>query len=467
MKSQIGVIGLGTMGKALATNLLTKGFRVSGFNRTYSVTQKMTEEQQDKEFYSFEKIEDFINSLEIPRKIILMVPAGEATDMMIQKLLPLVDRNDIIMDCGNSFYKDTVIRYEKLKELGIYFYGIGVSGGEKGALLGPSIMPSGDKEIYEQISPFLEKIAAKKNEEPCCAYLGTDGAGHYVKMVHNGIEYADMQLIAEIYLIFKTCFKFTNQEIATIFQKWNNTEVGSYLVEITSKILVEKDLETANDLLDVIVDRASQKGTGKWTIMESSRLSQNVSMIQTAVESRITSGMTEERECFSQQICEEFVYSFNLELPSVDSIRKAYYLGKLVAYAQGFSLINYGSEKYQWNLDLSTIASIFRAGCIIQAELLDKLMKLYKEESDLKNFLMAPSMLEIVSRSIGELRYVNLIAIKNGVPIPSLVSALTYIDQLKSISLGSNLIQAQRDFFGAHTFERIDKKGSFHYEWEH
>lgn len=465
MKSQIGVIGLGVMGKALATNFLTNGFVVSGFNRNYNVTKQLKEAQGDK-FNACETLVEFINSLEKPCKIILMVPAGDPVEEMINALICHLEKGDIVMDAGNSFYKDTIRRHKTLEEKGVFYYGVGVSGGEKGALLGPSIMPGGDLQVYSTISHFLEKISAKKNGQPCCAYMGPNGAGHYVKMVHNGIEYADMQIISEIYLFFKYALNLSNKDMSKIFEEWNDTEVGSYLIEITSKILLEKDTLTQNDLVDMIADSASQKGTGKWTIIEAAELSQNVSVIQAAVENRIISGFDKERKAFSNKFQNSHKIDISLPLPSIDDIRQAYFIGKLVAYAQGFSLMAKASESNNWSLNLSDIASIFRAGCIIQAKLLETLMELYANEPHLQNFLLSPSMLEIVSNKINNLRHLNLASTLNAIPNPALSAALVYLDQLKSESVGANLIQAQRDYFGAHTFKRIDKEGMVHHEWK-
>ncbi|MGL5254780.1 MAG: NADP-dependent phosphogluconate dehydrogenase [Brevinema sp.] len=464
MKSQIGVIGLGVMGKSLAKNLLSRGFIVSGFSRTYSSTQRLHDEIKEN-FQACKTIQDFIQSLESPRKIILMMPAGDAIDTLLQEIVGSLDKGDIIMDCGNSFYKDSIRRHSTLEPQGIHYFGVGVSGGEMGALLGPSIMPGGDASIYPIIAPFLEKIAAQKDGQPCCTYIGPSGAGHYVKMVHNGIEYADMQLIAEVYLYFKNIMKLDNKEMSKIFEDWGNTEVGSYLIEITASILKEKDPHSSHDLVDMIVDRASQKGTGKWTLIEAADLAQDISIIHSAVGNRIVSNFTEERSVFSKH----FKNTPKLSIPtpnlSVLDIKNAYYIGKLVSYAQGFSLMAEASKQFKWDLNLSEIASIFRAGCIIQAKLLETLRGLFKKEPHLKNFLLSPSILPIISSHIGSLRQMNLAFSITEIPNPTLSSALIYLDQLKAESLGANLIQAQRDFFGAHTFERIDQEGSVHHEW--
>ncbi len=461
MKNQIGVVGLGTMGRALAQNLYNNGFLVSGFNRSYSVAKEI--EEKNKGFLAFEELEDFINSLEKPRKIIFMLPAGKVVDEYIEKSLEFLNDGDIIMDAGNSYFKDTIKREKYLKEKNIKFFGVGVSGGEKGALLGPSIMPAGDKEAYKLIEPFLNKISAKKNNEDCCTYIGENGAGHYVKMVHNGIEYADMQIIAEIYLLLKNSYNLKNNEISDFIKELNDGESKSYLLEITYKILKEKDDKTSFDIIDMIKDTASQKGTGKWTSIEAINQMQDVSMIQNALAARFVSNMDKEREVLSKEIIKNKEI---LDALDKEKIKKAYYLAKLVAYAQGFSQMQNASKEYNWDLDLSKIASIFRAGCIIQAQLLEVLMKIYLDDKSLVNFLLHKDIIKIVNENIEDLREIVLDSIKTKTPIPTLIAALTYIDQLSADLLGANLISAQRDFFGAHTFKRIDREGDFHYEWE-
>ncbi|SJZ51227.1 NADP-dependent phosphogluconate dehydrogenase [Anaerorhabdus furcosa] len=463
-KNQIGVLGLSTMGKNISINFMNRGFKVAGFNRTYHVTEEMMEEGYEN-FQGFENLNDFIDSLEKPRKVLLMIKAGEAIDETCVQLMGMLEEGDIVMDGGNSYFKDTIRRHGYMKDKKINYLGIGISGGEKGARNGPSIMPGGNREVVEEVLPFLNAIAAKKDGEPCCTYIGPNGAGHYVKMVHNGIEYADMQLLAESYLLLKKVGHFTNSEMALVFESWNQTALKSYLVEITAKILREKDEITGLELLDFIVDRASQKGTGKWTSMETLEQDQNTSLIGAAVLARVTSNFTELKEAYGSLFDEPMTKEVN---PYVfqEEVRKAYYLGKIVAYAQGFALMKDASKRYDWNLDLGKIASIFRAGCIIQADLLQVIMKSYEDNQDLENLLLDEEIIKIVRRNIQSLRVVSSLAIRGGVPSPVLTSAMTYLDQLRSRSVGANLIQAQRDFFGAHTFERIDQEGINHHEWE-
>ncbi len=466
MKNEIGVVGLGTMGKSLAQNLANHGFKVAGYNRSYETTKQLVQ-QNVENFTGYESLKDFVSSLEMPRKIILMVKAGEVVDAFNKTLLEELDENDIIMDCGNSYYKDTIRRTNELAKNKIHFFGVGVSGGEKGALLGPSIMPGGDKQSYKHIEKYLNAISAKKNGEDCCTYIGPDGAGHYVKMVHNGIEYADMQLIAEIYLFLKTAMSLSNNEISKIFTQWNTTDVKSYLVEITAKILLVKDVESGNDLVDLIVDEASQKGTGKWTTLEAIDQDQNISLIQSAVQARIISNMKKERITFNKGSFDALHTNIKDSVQiTIEEVRSAYSLGKRVAYAQGFAQMSNASTLFGWNLNLKEIASIFRAGCIIQAELLEVLMDVYKRDTSLTNFLLDNTIFSDLTKSTVALRKLCLLSLNAEIPIPVLNSAITYIDQLKAKTLGANVIQAQRDFFGAHTFARIDKEGTYHYEWE-
>lgn len=462
-KNHIGVIGLGTMGKSLAYNLANNGFKVAGFNRTGSLTQSIMDENH-LNFNGYFDMGEFVASLEKPAKVILMVAAGNPVDLVLEQLFSYLAPGDIIMDAGNSYFKDTMRRFDEVSKKELHYFGVGVSGGEKGALLGPSIMPGGNQEAYELIKPYLETIAAKKDNEPCCTYIGPNGAGHYVKMVHNGIEYADMQLIAESYLLLKQIGHYTNAQMADIFDAWNQTELRSYLVEITATILREKDPSSSHDLVDMIVDQASQKGTGKWTSLEAMSQDFNISLIQSAVQARISSNAIE-RDFFGHQLQEPKGKDLNADIFK-EEVRKAYTVGKLVAYAQGFSLMHDASIRYEWKLDLAKIASIFRAGCIIQAELLDRLMDVYTASHELSNFLMEESMIKQLNVNTQSLRVVSSLAILAGVPIPVLSSAITVIDQYRSPCLGANLIQAQRDLFGAHTFKRSDTMEVTHHDWE-
>lgn len=455
MKSNIGVVGLGVMGKSLVLNMLNNDISVSGYNRSIKAIDELKAKNYA-HFQGYTDLKDFINSLSKPRIVLLMVPSGEAVDEMITQILPLLDQNDIIMDGGNSFFKDSERRSVALKEVGINFYAVGVSGGEKGALLGPSIMPSGDKEVYQIIEPILTKIAAKKNNEPCCRYLGRLGAGHYVKMVHNGIEYADMQLIAETILIMKRA-GYDNEFIANTLEKWNQGSIQSYLLEITSKIMREKEKDQY--LVDLIEDISNHKGTGKWTAQQALEQDVNVSLISAAFMARLMSGVTTMRDAFQNKTKPKIDID-------IDVLKKAYSLGKITAYAQGFALYQDASTRFDYQLDLEAIATIFRAGCIIQSELLEELRVIFKEQPKIENILLADRFRTWFDNDIDALRQISALATLNALPTPLYQAAATYLNQLYADHLGANIIQAQRDFFGAHTFKRIDKEGIFHHEWE-
>lgn len=450
--NQIAVIGLGVMGKAIAQNMMNHGFQVAGYNRTYAVTKTLEGKEN---FTGYEELKDAIESLEKPRKIFMMVPAGPVVDKMIDQLEAFVEPGDIIMDAGNSYFEDDERRAKRLEKSGVYYLAVGVSGGEMGALHGPSIMPSGEKKAYDQVSFILETIAAQKDGEPCCTYIGPKGSGHYVKMVHNGIEYADMQLIVEAYLVMKAS-KMTNQEISDVFESWNQGPLESYLLTITVKILREKDPDTQKDLLDLIVDASSNKGTGKWTSQCALVQDVNVSLIYGAYMARLTSNDEKLRHRFPavQDVIEV----------DTEQLRQAYFLARIVAYEQGFRLYSDASKRYGWNLNLSKIASIFRAGCIIQANLLEYIRdtfgrlgidaSLFDDFSEM-TLSYLPALKNIVSTGL-----------LHDISMPLFTAALTYIIPMQQVALGANLIQAQRDFFGAHTYKRIDKEGVFHHHWE-
>ncbi len=463
MKSEIGVIGLGTMGRALALNFLSRDYTVSGYNRTFEVTQQLKQKSTDK-FNACQTLEEFVESLQSPRKIIMMLPAGKITDMQIKALIPLLDKGDILADGGNAFFKDTERRSNEITPTGILYFGVGVSGGEKGALLGPSIMPGGDEKAYANIAPYLEKISAKKNGAACCAYIGTGGAGHFVKMVHNGIEYADLQLLAEFYLICKYMYNMSNSEMALMFDEWNKTEAKSYLVEITSDVLKEQDYDNSGDLIDKIADYVGAKGTGQWTCQSALELGSNVSIIQAAVEARGMSQLKQQRKFFEKNM--RSFTALQGEKPDKDALFGAYMLCKTIAYAQGFAMMNTAAIEYNKNLNLGEIAKIFRAGCIIQAELLEVIMNVFESEQYKENMLMHPDMLKSVCENLPKLKALCTGAVNYSLPTPALFAALTYINQLSSPQLGAKLISAQRDYFGAHTFERTDREGFVHHEWK-
>lgn len=456
MNSNIGVIGLGVMGKNIAINMMNHGYLISGYNRSYGKTKALAEENH-KNFTACETLEAFVNSLESPKKIFLMVPAGKPVDEIVEELLPLLNAGDILMDGGNSYFKDTNRREAYLAEHHIHYFGVGVSGGEEGALNGPSIMPSGAKEAYAEVGPILEAIAAKKDGEPCCVYIGPQGSGHYVKMVHNGIEYADMQLLAEVYLILKN-EGYSNQEISKIMTEWNQTEVESYLVAITATVLAEKDDKSDQDLIDIIVDVAGNKGTGRWTSIEALSQEYNASLLSAAYQARIMSNQLSLRKALKDS-----ARKVSAEASKLEAIHKAYALAKSVAFAQGFGLYKNASDLYGWDLDLKAIASIFRAGCIIQARLLQDITKRYVAGTE--NILILPEFKAQVLNNNSALRTVVGKAIADALPIPVMSAALTYLDQLSANLLGANLIQGQRDYFGAHTYQRIDTGVVEHHHW--
>jgi phosphogluconate dehydrogenase (decarboxylating) len=455
--SNIGVVGLGVMGKNIARNMLSHGFKVSGYNRSFEKTKALIDMNIDG-FTGFENIKDFVASLESPKKVFLMVPAGEAVDKTIDELVPLLSKGDIIMDGGNSFFKDTNARNEKLTKLGIHYFGVGVSGGEEGALKGPSIMPSGNKESYPLIGNILEAISAKKDGEPCCVYIGPEGSGHYVKMVHNAIEYADMQLLAEIYLVLKYVNGYKNSQIADIIEEWNKGEVSSYLVEITYQVLREKDDLTEKDLIDVIKDRAGNKGTGRWTSIEALNQEFNASLLTAAYQARVMSNNLHLRK----ELAKSVKTAITQPIP-VKELHKAYSLAKAVAYSQGFGLYTDASNRYGWKLNLKEIAAIFRAGCIIKARLLSDIMEAYADGAE--DLILYKSFKEKLVNNNEALRELNIAGLKAGLALPVFMSASTYLNQVSSECLGANIIQGQRDYFGAHTYERTDREGFYHHNW--
>lgn len=465
-KQQIGVVGLAVMGKNLALNIESRGFSVSVYNRSSSKTEEFLQELQEKNVVGTYSIEEFVQSLETPRKILLMVKAGAATDATIQSLLPHLEKGDILIDGGNTYYKDTQRRNQELAESGIHFIGTGVSGGEEGALKGPSIMPGGQKEAHELVKPILEAISAKVDGEPCTTYIGPDGAGHYVKMVHNGIEYGDMQLISESYFILKHVAGLSADELHEVFSEWNKGELDSYLIEITADIFTKVDEETNQPLVDVILDKAGQKGTGKWTSQSSLDLGVPLPIITESVFARYISAMKDERVEASQLIeGPKPAQSAENKQELIEAVRKALFMSKICSYAQGFAQMKAASDEYNWDLKYGEIAMIFRGGCIIRAAFLQQIKEAYDRNPELKNLLLDPYFKDIVESYQSSLRKVISLAVEQGVPVPSFSSALAYFDSYRTAVLPANLIQAQRDYFGAHTYERTDKEGVFHTEW--
>ncbi|MEK3703640.1 NADP-dependent phosphogluconate dehydrogenase [Paenibacillus sp. FSL R7-0198] len=465
-KQQIGVIGLAVMGKNLALNIESKGFSVSVYNRSPEKTNDLLKEAEGKSLTGSFSIEEFVASLESPRKILIMVQAGKATDATIEQLLPHLDEGDIIIDGGNAYFPDTQRRSKELEDKGIRFIGTGVSGGEEGALKGPSIMPGGQESAYKLVEPILTAISAKVGDDPCCTYIGPDGAGHYVKMVHNGIEYGDMQLIGEAYHLLKSVLNVSVEELHEIFTEWNQGELDSYLIEITADIFSKYDPETGKPMVDVILDAAGQKGTGKWTSQSALDLGVPLSMITESVFSRFLSAMKDERVAASKILNGPATEAFSGDKKAfIESVRKALFASKIVSYAQGFAQMRAASDEYGWDLKYGNIAMIFRGGCIIRSQFLQNIKEAYDKDAALKNLLLDPYFQNIVESYQGAWREVVAAAVKQGVPVPGFSSALSYYDSYRTERLPANLLQAQRDYFGAHTFKRVDKEGSFHHNW--
>ncbi len=466
-KQQIGVVGMAVMGKNLALNIESRGYSVSIYNRTGSKTEGVIEENPDKKLVPTYSIEEFVESLEKPRKILLMVKAGVPTDQTIQSLLPHLDEGDILIDGGNTFYQETIRRNKELENSGINFIGTGVSGGEEGALKGPSIMPGGQREAYELVAPILKEIAAKAEDgEPCVTYIGPDGAGHYVKMVHNGIEYGDMQLIAESYDLMRNFLKMSVEEIAGVFKEWNAGELDSFLIDITADILTKYDPATGKPMVDIILDRAGNKGTGKWTSQSALDLGVPLPLITESVFARFISALKYERVAASKVLP-----GVEGPLPEVDkkefleNIRQALYFSKIMSYSQGYSQMRFVSEENNWDLQYGEIAKIWREGCIIRARFLQNITDAYEKEPNLTNLLMDDYFTDITKKYNQSARKLVSTAVLAGVPVPTFSSAVAYFDSYRAETLPANIIQAQRDYFGAHTYERTDRDGSYHFEW--
>ncbi|QLG39841.1 MULTISPECIES: NADP-dependent phosphogluconate dehydrogenase [Paenibacillus] len=465
-KQQIGVIGLAVMGKNLALNIESKGFSVSVYNRSPEKTNDLLKEAEGKNLTGAFTIEEFVASLESPRKILIMVQAGKATDATIEQLLPHLDEGDIIIDGGNAYFPDTQRRSKDLEAKGFRFIGAGVSGGEEGALKGPAIMPGGQESAYQLVEPILTAISAKVGDDACSTYIGPDGAGHYVKMVHNGIEYGDMQLIGEAYHLLKSVLNVSVEELHAIFSEWNQGELDSYLIEITADIFSKYDPETGKPMVDVILDAAGQKGTGKWTSQSALDLGVPLSMITESVFSRFLSAMKDERVAASKILNGPAVEAFSGDKKAfIENVRKALFASKIVSYAQGFAQMRAASDEYGWDLKYGNIAMIFRGGCIIRSQFLQNIKEAYDKDAALKNLLLDPYFQNIVESYQGAWREVVAAAVTQGIPVPGFSSALSYYDSYRTERLPANLLQAQRDYFGAHTFKRVDKEGSFHFQW--
>lgn len=465
-KQQIGVAGLAVMGKNLALNMESKGFTVALYNRSSEKTKELLSEAEGKNFVGTYSIEEFVASLETPRKIMMMVKAGEPTDALIEQLAPHLEEGDILIDGGNAYFPDTERRYQELAAKGLRFIGAGVSGGEEGALKGPAIMPGGQKDAYDLVEPILTAISAKVNGDPCSTYIGEGGSGHYVKMVHNGIEYGDMQLIGEAYHLLKDVLHLNTDELHEIFTEWNRGELDSYLIEITADIFSKQDPDTGKPMVDVILDAAGQKGTGKWTSQSSLDLGVPLSIVTESVFARFLSAMKEERVQASKILSGPDTKPYDGDAKEfIEAVRKALYASKIASYAQGFAQLRSASDEYNWNLNFGSIAMIFRGGCIIRARFLENIKEAYDKNPELKNLLLDDYFGWVVNNYQEAWRKVVSIAVQYGIPVPAFASALAYYDSYRTERLPANLLQAQRDYFGAHTFKRVDKEGTFHYQW--
>lgn len=468
MKQQIGLAGLAVMGENLVLNIESRGFSVSVFNRTYEKTARFVNGRAEgRQIFGFEQVEDFVNSLESPRKIIMMIKAGDPVDLFIEQLLPYLDTGDIVIDGGNSDYHDTIRRFEYLESKGLLYIGAGVSGGEEGALKGPSIMPGGSAAAWEHVKPvFLAAAGVADDGQRCCAWMGPAGAGHFVKMVHNGIEYGDMQLICEIYHLMRSALGLTPEDIHAVFRRWNKGKLSSYLIEITAEITGYKD-EHGDYLLDKILDAAGQKGTGKWTVINALEEGTPLSLISESVFARCLSSLKEQRMTVSRQLSGPETEFAGQKDGMLADLEKALYAAKLISYAQGFGLMQAVSDEKQWGLDMGEIARIWRAGCIIRSAFLDDITKGYQRDGNLDNLLLDPYFKEEVIDAQRGLRSVIGMGVAQGIPMPCLSAALAYYDGLRSERLPANLLQAQRDYFGAHMYERVDRpRGEwFHTNW--
>jgi 6-phosphogluconate dehydrogenase len=468
-KRTFGVIGLAVMGENLALNVESRGFPIAVYNRTAAKTEAfMTQRVGDKDVVPAYSLEEFVNTLERPRKILVMVQAGKPVDAVIAQLRPLLDEGDMIIDGGNSLFQDTERRTKDLEATGLGFVGMGVSGGEEGALNGPSLMPGGTEAAYQELKPILTKIAAQVNDGPCVTYIGPGGAGHYVKMVHNGIEYGDMQLIAEAYDLMKNAIGLSVDELHQVFSQWNQTdELNSFLIEITADIFRQIDTTTQLPLIDSILDAAGQKGTGRWTVNSSLELGVPIPTIYAAVNARVMSAYKDERIAAAKDLV---VGTGNYEGDKqafINKVRDALYCSKMCSYAQGMALIGRASLEYNYKIDLGETARIWKGGCIIRAGFLDKIKNAYRENPRLPNLLLAPEFKQSILDRQSAWREVLAVSNKLGIPVPAFSSSLDYFDSYRRDRLPQNLTQAQRDYFGAHTYERIDRaRGEFfHTEW--
>ncbi|CAA9543155.1 MAG: 6-phosphogluconate dehydrogenase, decarboxylating [uncultured Thermomicrobiales bacterium] len=467
----VGVVGLAVMGENLARNIERNGFAPAVYNRSPGrTTEMLAESPVGTRILGTYSVKEFVASLERPRRVLLMVKAGTAVDAVIEELAPFLEEGDILIDGGNSFFQDTERRSRDLSERGFNFVGMGVSGGEEGALWGPSLMPGGPAEAYAALEPMLTAIAAKSDSGPCVTHIGPGGAGHYVKMVHNGIEYGDMQLIAETYDVMRRALGMTAPEIADVFERWNEGKLESFLIEITATVLRHVDQDTGKPLVDIIADQAEQKGTGRWTSQSSYELATPIPVIDAAVIARSLSALKTKRVAASKIL--HGPENSHDQLPptperatTIDALEDALYFSKISSYAQGMALLQAASHAYEWNLTLSEIARIWTAGCIIRARLLEPIMTAFRGTPSLDNLMLDPFFSEAINGGMPNVRSVLHTALDFGIPTPALSSALNYVDTYRQEFLPANLIQGQRDFFGAHTFKRLDREGTFHTQW--
>ncbi|MDD4180107.1 MAG: decarboxylating NADP(+)-dependent phosphogluconate dehydrogenase [Victivallaceae bacterium] len=470
-KADIGLIGIAVMGENLVLNMESKGFKIAVFNRTVDKVENFVNGRgKGKNIVGCSTVEELVDNLASPRKIMLMVKAGKPIDDFIERLIPLLDKGDIIIDGGNSHFPDTIRRTKYLESKGMLFIGTGVSGGEEGALLGPSIMPGGSAKAWPAVKPIFQAISAKVDDgTPCCEWVGSDGAGHYVKTVHNGIEYGDMQMICEAYTLMKNMLGMNAKEMQKVFAEWNAAELDSYLIDITANILKVVDEKTQNPLVEMILDTAGQKGTGKWTSMSALDLGAPSPTIAEAVFARCVSAIKAERVAASKILKGPEVQKFSTadKDAMINKIRKALYASKICSYAQGFQLLTLAAEEYGWKLNFGEIALMWRGGCIIRARFLGDIKEAFEKDPKLANLLLADFFKKAVEDCQSAWREVVAAAAINGIPVPAFSSALSYYDSYRSAVLPANLLQAQRDYFGAHTFERIDEpRGKFfHHEW--
>ncbi|MHC4131171.1 MAG: NADP-dependent phosphogluconate dehydrogenase [Planctomycetota bacterium] len=466
VKAEIGLWGLAVMGENLALNIESRGRTVAVFNRTLEkVDDFVNDRAKNKKIIPTYSVEEFVNSLAKPKKIIIMVKAGQPVDLVINQLEPLLEKGDLIIDGGNSYFLDTIRRANTLEEKGLFFLGTGISGGEEGALKGPSLMPGGSKAAYDLVDSLFQEISAKVDGQPCCSYIGDNGAGHFVKTVHNAIEYGDMQLISEAYYLMKNALCLSSTHMHEVFSQWNQGELNSFLIEITSDILSRKDPQKGRPLVEMVLDKAGQKGTGAWAGKTSLQLGAAVPTLVEAVFARSISALQAERKIAAKLLKGPGRKLEGDKESFLEALHDALFASKICTYAQGFALMSAAAKEYNWKLKLGEIAMIWRGGCIIRAQFLDSIKQAYDRDGQLANLMLDSNFKEILQKSQPSWRKVVIEATKLGIPVPAFSSALSYFDSYRTEHLSANMIQAQRDYFGAHTYQRIDAEGNFHTDW--